>query len=115
MTALGADLMQAVGRVVPVVPVALMATVFVRHAERGLTELDLKAEVAELVRTLEAGGAHIYVPRGDFDYALTVGLRMLRLRKLVEERDGLYQIRSSELPLLQYYAHSIGHLFPAHR
>jgi len=115
MTALGADLMQAVGRVVPVVPVALMATVFVRHAERGLTELDLKAEVAGLVRTLEAGGAHIYVPRGDFDYALTVGLRMLRLRKLVEESDGLYQIRSSELPLLQYYAHSIGHLFPAHR
>ena len=115
MTVLGTDLMQAVGRVVPVVPVALMATVFVRHAERGLAELDLKAEVAQLVRTLEAGGAHIYVPRGDFDYALTVGLRMLRLRKLVEERDGLYQIRSSELPLLQYYAHSIGHLFPAQR
>ena len=115
MTALGAHLMQAVGRVVPVVPVALMATVFVRHGERRLAELDLKAEVAGLVRTLEAGGAHIYVPRGDFDYALTVGLRMLRLRKLVEERDGLYQIRASELPLLQYYAHSIGHLFPAHR
>ena len=115
MTVLGADLMQAVGRVVPVVPVALMATVFVRHADRGLAELDLKAEVAQLMRTLDAGGAHIYVPRGDFDYALTVGLRMLRLRKLVEDRDGLYQIRSSELPLLQYYAHSIGHLFPAQR
>ena len=115
MSALGAALMQAVGRVVPVVPVALMATVFVRHAERWLAELDLKAEVAGLVRTLEAGGAHIYVPRGDFDYALTVGLRMLRLRKLVEERDGLYQIRASELPLLKYYAHSIGHLLPAHR
>jgi glycerol-3-phosphate O-acyltransferase len=92
-----------------------MATVFVRHAGRGLAELDLKAEVAQLVRTLEAGGAHIYVPRGDFDYALTVGLRMLRLRKLVEDRDGIYQIRPSELPLLQYYAHSIGHLFPAQR
>jgi len=111
MTELGADLMQAVGRVVPVVPVALMATVFARHPDRGLSELELKAEVAQLMRTLEAGGAHIYVPRGDFDYALTVGLRMLRLRKLVEERDGLYQIRPSELPLLQYYAHSIGHLF----
>ena len=115
MTALGADLMQAVGRVVPVVPVALMATVFVRHGARRLAELDLKAEVAQLVATLEATGAHIYVPRGDFDYALSVGLRMLRLRKLVEERDGLYQIRPSELPLLQYYAHSIGHLFPAQR
>ena len=110
MTALGADLMQAVGRVVPVVPVALMATVFVRHAERGLTELDLKAEVAELVRTLEAGGAHIYVPRGDFDYALTVGLRMLRIRRLVDEREGLFRVREEEKPLLAYYANSIAHL-----
>src|SRR6266850_2921931 len=111
MVALGSELMQAVGRVVPVVPVALMATVFVRHPERALSELELKAEVAPLVAALEARGAHIYVPRGDFDYALTVGLRMLRLRRLVEDRDGLYQARSSELDLLRYYSNSIAHLF----
>jgi glycerol-3-phosphate O-acyltransferase len=111
MSKLGAELMQAVGRVVPVVPVALMATVFVRHPERALSELDLKAEVASLVAALEARGAHIYVPRGDFDYALTVGLRMLRLRRLVEDREGLYQARSSELDLLRYYSNSIAHLF----
>ena len=111
MVALGAELMQAVGRVVPVVPVALMATVFVRHPERALSELELKAEVAPLVAALEARGAHLYVPRGDFDYALTVGLRMLRLRRLVEDRDGLYQARSSELELLRYYSNSIAHLF----
>ncbi|HYR36739.1 MAG TPA: 1-acyl-sn-glycerol-3-phosphate acyltransferase [Burkholderiales bacterium] len=111
MTALGAELMQAVGRVVPVVPVALMATVFLRHPERALSELELKAEVAPLVAALEARGAHVYVPRGDFDYALTVGLRMLRLRRLVEERDGVFQVRAAELPLLRYYAASIAHLF----
>jgi glycerol-3-phosphate O-acyltransferase len=111
MGELGAELMQAVGRVVPVVPVALMATVFVRHPERALSELELKAEVAPLVAALEARGAHIYVPRGDFDYALSVGLRMLRLRRLVEDRDGLDQARSSELELLRYYSNSIAHLF----
>ena len=111
MGELGAQLMQAVGRVVPVVPVAVMATVFVRHPERALSELELKAEVAPLVAALEARGAHIYVPRGDFDYALSVGLRMLRLRRLVEDRDGLYQARSSELELLRYYSNSIAHLF----
>jgi glycerol-3-phosphate O-acyltransferase len=110
MRALGAELMQAVGRVVPVVPVALMATVFVRHAEDALSELELKAKVAPLAEALAARGAHVYVPRGDFDYALTVGLRMLRLRRLVEERDGLYRIRPSELPLVRYYANSIAHL-----
>jgi glycerol-3-phosphate O-acyltransferase len=111
MGELGAELMQAVGRVVPVVPVAVMATVFVRHPERALSELELKAEVAPLVAALEARGAHIYVPRGDFDYALSVGLRMLRLRRLVEDRDGLYRARSSELELLRYYSNSIAHLF----
>ena len=111
MGELGYELMHAVGRIVPVVPVALMATVFVRHPERVLSELELKAEVAPLVAALEARGAHVYVPRGDFDYALSVGLRMLRLRKLVEEREGLYQARSSELELLRYYSNSIAHLF----
>ena len=113
MARLGGELMDAVGRVVPVVPVALMATVFVRQAERRLSELELKAEVAQLVAALQARGAHIYVPRADFDYSLTVGLRMLRLRRLVEERDGLFQVRAVELPLVQYYANSIAHLFPA--
>ena len=110
MAALGAELMDAVGRVVPVVPVALMADVFVRHAGRRLSELELKAEVAQLVALLRERGAHIYVPRADFDYSLTVGLRMLRLRRLVEERDGLFQVRAAELALVQYYASSIAHL-----
>jgi glycerol-3-phosphate O-acyltransferase len=110
MAELGAELMAAVGRVVPVVPVALMATVFIRHPDRALSELELKAEVAELIAALQSRGAHIYVPRGDLDYALSVGLRMLRLRRLVDERDGVYQARPAEMRLLAYYANSIAHL-----
>jgi hypothetical protein len=41
-----------------------------------------------------------------------VGLRMLTLRRLVEERDGLYAARPAELPLIRYYANSIAHLLP---
>ena len=111
MGELGQVLMQAVGAVVPVVPVALMATVFVRNPGRGLSELELKAEVTDLIAVLEARGAHIYVPRGDLDYALTVGLRMLRLRRMVEEQDGLYRARPGEISLIRYYANSIAHLF----
>ena len=55
----------------------------------GLSELELKSEVDELIRRLEAVGAHIYVPRGDLDYAVGVGLRMLTLRRIVTEEDGL--------------------------
>ena len=56
-------------------------------------------------------GAHVYVPRGDQDYAITVGLRMLTLRRLVDGADGLYRARPEEIPLIRYYASSIAHLF----
>jgi glycerol-3-phosphate O-acyltransferase len=103
---LGRDLMEAVGRVVPVVPVALIAHVFL--GSRSLTELDLKAETRLLLQRLK--GAHVYMPRRDLDYALTVGLRMLRLRHLIEEREGVFSAVEEELPLLRYYANSIDHL-----
>jgi glycerol-3-phosphate O-acyltransferase len=103
---LGRELMEAVGRVVPVVPVALIAHVFL--GSRSLTELDLKAETRLLLQRLK--GAHVYLPRRDLDYALTVGLRMLRLRHLIEEREGVFSAVEEELPLLRYYANSIDHL-----
>ncbi len=108
---LGRELMAAVGRVVPVVPVALMAQAFVRDPGRERSALELKAEAGQLLKELAACGAHVYVPRGDLDYALGVGLRMLRLRRLVEEREGLYRANIRELPLLSYYANSITHHF----
>jgi glycerol-3-phosphate O-acyltransferase len=110
MSALGRRLMDSVGGIVPVVPVALIATVFVRHGDKAFSSLELKAQVEKLAEQLKARGAHVYVPRKDFDYAINVGLRMLRLRHLVGERDGLYYAQSEELPLLRYYANSIAHL-----
>jgi glycerol-3-phosphate O-acyltransferase len=110
MAYLGRELMDAVGRIVPVVPVPLIASVFVAQPQRALSALELKSEVGRRLARLEAAGAHVYIPRGDFDYALTVGLRMLRRRRLVEENEGLFRAREAELPLLAYYANSIAHL-----
>jgi glycerol-3-phosphate O-acyltransferase len=109
VAALGEALMGAVGRIVPVVPVALIAQVFA-DAGAPLSELELKAAAERLLQRLVAHGAHVYIPRSDFDYALGVGLRMLRLRRLVDERDGLYSVRPEERVLLAYYANSIAHL-----
>jgi glycerol-3-phosphate O-acyltransferase len=108
--ALGAHLMRAVGAVVPVVPVPLIATVFVGNPERRMSSLEIKAEVERLLERLERAGARVYVPRRDFDYAITVGLRMLLMRHLVDEDEGLYAARPEDMPLLRYYANSIAHL-----
>jgi glycerol-3-phosphate O-acyltransferase len=107
---LGRHLMDAVGRIVPVVPVPLMAAVFLREPERAWSEIELKAEAKKTLDALDAAGARVYIPRKDFDYAMRVGLRMLVLRRLVEEREGLYRAAAHELPLLGYYANSIAHL-----
>jgi glycerol-3-phosphate O-acyltransferase len=108
--------MAEVAKVIPVVPVSLVATVFVRAPERSWSELELKGEILRLMEELGRRGAHVYVPRSDQDYAITVGLRMLTLRRLVETSDegdgtGLYRARPEEIPLLRYYARSIAHLF----
>ncbi len=106
------ELMAAIARVVPVVPVALVATVFVRWPERSFTELELKAEALRLIGELEAAGAKVHVPRHDRDYAISVGLRMLTLRRAVTVADGLHRADPRELRLLGYYAGSIEHLLP---
>ena len=79
----------------------------------GLSELELKSEVYELIRRLEAVGAHIYVPRGDLDYAVGVGLRMLTLRRIVTEEDGLYRGNPADRDMLAYYANAIEPLVAA--
>ncbi|HEV8579637.1 MAG TPA: 1-acyl-sn-glycerol-3-phosphate acyltransferase [Thermoanaerobaculia bacterium] len=106
---LGAELMASIGGVIPVLPVPLVATVLV-NAGAPLSELELKARAHDLITELEAAGAHVYIPRRDQDYAIVAGLRMLMLRHLVEEKDGLYAAKPEEMTLLRYYANSIGHL-----
>ncbi len=111
LEALGATLMAEIGKVIPVLPVPLVATVLLRHGE-PLSELEIKFKAFELMEDLQATGAHVYIPRRDQDYAIVAGLRMLALRHLVEEKDGLYAAKPEEMNVLRYYAGSIEHLLP---
>ena len=110
---LGGELMAAVGRVIPVLPVSLVATVFVREPGVQMSELELKGRVADLVDEVQRGGGRVYVPRQDMDYSVTVGLRMLTMRHLVLDADGLFTANPAEIAVLRYYANSIAHLLPA--
>jgi glycerol-3-phosphate O-acyltransferase len=104
---LAGDLMTRIARIIPVLPVSLVSSVFAAAPGRALSEIELKAEVLARWRTLEAAGAEVYVPRGDQDYAVTFGLRMLLSRHLVTVRNGLFEAVPAELPLLRYYANAI--------
>jgi glycerol-3-phosphate O-acyltransferase len=109
----GRELMAAVGRVVPVLPVSLVATVLVAARGAPVPALELHRRVQALMRRLERSSAVVYVPRTDEEYATAVGLRMLTLRRLVTEQPGGFVAAPGEERVLGYYAASIGHLVAA--
>ncbi len=110
---LGKLLMGAIGAVVPVLPVSLVASVLIAEPTRAWSLLDLKAAAHRRMAELATRGARLYLPRQDHDYALDVGLRMLILRHVVvadDSVDGLYHVAPQQMELLAYYAHAIAHL-----
>ncbi|HLL26853.1 MAG TPA: 1-acyl-sn-glycerol-3-phosphate acyltransferase [Xanthobacteraceae bacterium] len=108
---LGHKLMAAVGRVVPALPVSLVATAMVQAGAGALTLLEIKERVSVLIHQLEASGAYVHIPRADRDYAIDLGLRILTERGIVVEEGGSYHANPNELILLEYYANAIAHLF----
>jgi glycerol-3-phosphate O-acyltransferase len=71
--------------------------------------LRVKAEAFALAERLALRRAVVYLPRGDQDYAIEVGLRMLVLRRIVLEERGLFSANPAEQHILDYYANSISH------
>ncbi|MDH4184400.1 MAG: 1-acyl-sn-glycerol-3-phosphate acyltransferase, partial [Nitrospinota bacterium] len=108
---LAAELMTEIGQVIPVTPVALVATVFIRAKEERLDQLELMARTQKLIEELEAMGVGVFIPRGDREYAVEVGLRTLALRRFVLEVDGLFCVNQKEEPMIRFYANSIAHYF----
>lgn len=111
MQALGEHLMGEVGKVVPALPVSLVALALSEKADEGMDRLALKARVGELIDQLTESEAHVHLAHHDRDYEVTAGLRMLTMRHIVREaEDGLLMIAEDEKPLVDYYANSIRHL-----
>ena len=109
---LARELMLKVGELIPVLPVSLLSAIFLKEPERWWSVAELKAETKAALAGLGDSGARVYLPREDEDYFVTVGLRMLTLRHLVEERGQKYRALDAEEPVLRYYANAIAHMLP---
>src|SRR5206468_3572759 len=68
---LGNELMDSVGRVVPALPVSLVATAMLEAGDQPLSLFDIKGRVSTLIGELEQGGSYVHIPRADRDYAIT--------------------------------------------
>ncbi len=111
---LGERLLDEIGGVIPVLPVALVSTVLLQNEDHWMGDLELKSKVFDLMQRMERAGYHVHIPRGDRDYTLETGMRMLKLRHIMEaSEEGLFRANPREQLLLEYYANSIAHIVAA--
>lgn len=105
--AVAEELMGRIAKVMPVLPVPLLASVMLEQ-----TALRSEAEIKEIAvkRLTQYAEGHVHLPRSDADYAVEVGLRQLRKREFIEETDGKITIVPDQKHMLGYYAATIAHL-----
>jgi glycerol-3-phosphate O-acyltransferase len=106
---LAGRLMDAIKKVVPALPVSLVATVMLESKQKGMRAFEVEAQVNRLITDLQKEGAQVYVsPRKRVESILNA-LNMLVLRRLVRESQGIYRAVPEEVDVLSYYANAIAH------
>jgi glycerol-3-phosphate O-acyltransferase len=107
---LSKKLLSDIGAVVPVVPVALVASVFVKYMEKEFTIFDIEEQVEKLFDILKESGAPVLdVPRSTRAHAIATAVDMLSLRKIIKASGNKFRANPGEEKILQYYANSIVH------
>lgn len=110
--AVGTELMGRVRRLVPVLPVPLVATCLLA-ADKPLDTGELTLALTDCVHRLNAAGISVRLPHKSADYAVEVALSHLVMRDMVSQSEIGIVVNPDDVALLQYYANSIAHLFDA--
>ena len=106
---LAGRLMSDIKRVIPVLPVSLVATVMRETGDQGLSAFEVEAYVNQLIEKLHNDGVPVYVTTRSRVQTILDALSMLKLRHLVIESDGIYKVVPEQYDVLSYYANSIIH------
>jgi len=107
------QLMAAIKKVIPVLPISLVSTVINNGNRQGQNAFEVESRTNRLIEELQSQGAPLYVTGESRVETIINALNMLKLRRLVVEVDGVYQPVATEYDVLSYYANSIVHWLPA--
>ena len=108
ITALGNDLAERIGNLIPVLPTYLLASVLGSSDDLPISELKLKVRTTKLIDDLTGAGVPVFLPNNDGDYALSQGIYVLLRRKIIEPTgDSQFRLVESNRKLLEYYCNTI--------
>jgi glycerol-3-phosphate O-acyltransferase len=105
-------IMASIKNVIPVLPVPLVAAVFVKFPDDLLSAFDVEAHANRIIDEIQAKNAPVFLSTTSRVQTIVTALNMMRIRRLVIETDGLYKADPEMLDILSYYAKSIDHYFP---
>ena len=106
------ELMAAIKKVIPILPISLVSTVIQDDDGQGLSAADVESQTNRLIEMLRLQGAPLYLTTGSRVEIVIDALNMMALRRLVVEIDGRYTPLDQERDMLAYYANSIVHWLP---
>ena len=106
---LGRKVMDEVSKVVPVLPVPLVATVM-KSAKSPMKEAEIQDLCTDLLVKLKCSGARVHVPEETQSYVIEHALETLLNRKALRRDDSGIIVDNSEGNLIDFYANSISHL-----
>ncbi len=109
VAALADELMNSIRYVIPILPVPLIATVFVRNPNAKLRSIDLIVEVDTVIDELIRNGAPMRNEQKPRNSTLQQSLQLLQRRGILIEDKDSYSPSPDSGALLQYYANSIAH------
>ena len=105
-------LLAEIEQIIPILPVSLLSTLFVRNPHSRFSIVEIHALVYQLIEELAVRDAKISFPRKSEEHTIANALKMLHIRHLIDQFDDLYQMAPDALEILSYYANSIAHWFP---
>jgi len=105
-------IMASIQNVIPVLPVPLVAAVFVKFPDDLLSAFDVEAHANRIIDEMQGKNAPVFLSTTSRVQTIVTALNMLRIRRLVIETDGSYKADPEMLNILSYYANSIDHYFP---
>lgn len=100
-------LTQDIKRVIPVLPVALMARIVLRSRADWCSALELKTRALAEIARLRESGAPVGISANACESVLSGALHTLLARGLLQEDNGLLRASPEDVALLSYYANSI--------
>jgi glycerol-3-phosphate O-acyltransferase len=108
------QLMQSIESLIPVLPLSLVAAVFLRYPQKPLSAFEVERHANRIIDEIQPEGAPVFSTTRSRGQNLLAGLQMLAIRRLIVEQDGKYTADPNSLDVLAYYANSLAHWTTGH-